>query len=721
MIARDDILEFMASADYRPMRRRALAKALAVSKKHYAEFREMLAELEDEGCVRLGRGRRYVLLETGDDEDLDGLAGTFIGKGDYGFFRPEDGGEDYYVGRAHTGGAMDGDRVLLEPGRRRGPRRSGRVLKILERRTAEVVGVLREGWGQPFILPGERTGDEGIRVRAPADRSIEDFPYGHKVAARITRYPSRSRGAEAELVSDLGPAGTVETEIAAVIREFGLRDDFPPEVLAETENIPDRMSDEETAHRVDYSGQRCITVDPPDAADFDDAVFLEETEAGWRLYVHIADVAWAVPERGALEEEARERSTSVYMPGHVIPMLPPRLSSLLCSLLPGEARPCQSAVIDFDREGARLSYRIERSVIRSSLRLHYGQVRRLVEGAPHPGEEVPDWALTSLRQMHEFSQKLRARRFADGGVFLDMPEVRVRVGDGGETLGVEQRRQDFSHQIIEEFMLAANRAVAEFMVATELPGIFRTHEAPDEDRLRELSTFVKTFGLNFKPPFSRRKIQKLVESIKGKPFEPTVMLAVLTSMKQARYTGVDGDHFALAFRPYCHFTSPIRRYPDLVVHRALAGMYPPGEAVIDTVGRGGRRRGRRAQVADRRAAAGRMESLAQHCSDMERRAAEAERRVTRFRQMELLERSGTAEHSGVITGVTDFGLFVRIDGFFVEGLAHVASMSDRYRYLPRRQELQGQRTGRRWRLGDAVTVRVTRLDLTAGRVELEMA
>ncbi|MHC4916205.1 MAG: ribonuclease R family protein [Planctomycetota bacterium] len=721
MIGRDDILEFMASADYRPMRRRALAKALDVSKKRYPEFREVLAELEDEGYVRLGRGRRYMLLTSGEDEEIEGIAGTFIGKGDYGFFRPEGGGEDYYVGRAHTGGAMNGDRVLLEPGRRRGPRRRGRVVKVLERRTDEVVGVLREGWGQPFILPGERSGDEGIRVRAPAGRSIEDFPYGNKVAARITRYPSRSRGAEAELVADLGPAGTVETETAAIIREFGLRDEFPPEVLAETEKIPAQISDDQLAHRVDYREQRCLTVDPPDAADFDDAVFLERTEEGWRLYVHIADVAWAVPERGALDAEARERSTSVYMPGHVIPMLPPRLSSLLCSLLPGEARLCQTAVIDFGPEGDRLSFRIERSVIRSALRLHYGQVRRLIEGAPRPGEEVPDWALESLQAMHGFSQKLRARRFADGGVFLDMPEVRVRVGDDGETQGVELRRQDFSHQVVEEFMLAANRAVAEFMVTTELPGIFRWHEPPDEDRLQELSTFVKTFGLSFKPPFSRRKVQKLVESVKGKPFEPTVMLAVLTSMKQARYTGVDGEHYALAFRPYCHFTSPIRRYPDLVVHRALSGMYPPGESALDPVGRGGRRRGRRAQVADRRAAAGRMETLAQHCSDMERRAAEAERRLTRFRQMELLGRSGGGERSGVITGVTEFGLFVRIDDFFVEGLVHVASMSDRYRYLPRRQELQGQRTGRRWRLGDAVTVRVLRLDLTAGRVELELA
>ncbi len=719
MIDRDDILEFLGAPDYQPMRRRALAKRLDVTKKHYAEFREMLAELEEEGLVRLGRGRRYVLA-AGEDEATEGLAGTFIGKGDYGFFRPDDGGDDYYVGRTHTGGAMDGDRVSLEPRRSRGPRRAGRVVRILKRETHEVVGVLRTGFGQPFILPGERFSDEGIKVTAPPGRSIDEFTPGHKVAARITRYPSRSRGPEAELIADLGPAGSVETETAAAIREFGLREEFPPGALAEAEGLAEAIPDDELAHRVDYREQRCITIDPPDAADFDDAVCLQRTEKGWRLHVHIADVAWAVKADGALDKEARERSTSVYLPGHVLPMLPPRLSSLLCSLLPGQARPAQTAVIDYNADGERLGFHVERSTIRSALRLHYGQVLRLIEGAPRPGEEVPDWALASLREMHEFSQKLRTRRFKAGAVFLDMPEVRVLVGDDGETLSVEERQQDFSHQIVEEFMLAANRAVAEFMVAVELPGIYRIHEAPDDEKLQELATFVKTFGLSFKPPFSRRKIQKLVESARGKEFEPAVMLAVLTSLKRACYTAEAGEHYALAFSPYCHFTSPIRRYPDLVVHRALERMYPPGEARLDGVAHGGRRKGRRAGVADRRAAGAHMETLAAHCSRMERKAAEAERRLTRFRQMELLERNKTAEHSGTITGVTDFGLFVKIDDFFVEGLVHVSTITERCRYLPRRQELVASRSGQRWRLGDRVKVSITRMDMATARLELEL-
>jgi ribonuclease R len=720
VITGDDILEFMASPDYRPMRRRALAKALDVSKKRYDDFRDLLAELEDAGHVRLGRGRRYQLVG-GESGDLDGLPGSFISKGDYGFFRPDDGGEDYFVGRGHTGGAMDGDRVLLEPRRSRGPRRAGRVVRILERATDEVVGILRDGWGNPFVLPGGRAGDEGIKVTAPPGRHLEEFPYGHKVVARITRYPSRSRGAEAELVADLGPAGTVETETAAVIREYGLREEFPPPVLAEAERLPAAPPGEELARRVDYRGQRCITIDPPDAADFDDAVFMEKTDGGWRLYVHIADVAWAVPPASGLDAEARERSTSVYLPGHVLPMLPARLSGLLCSLLPGEARLAQTAVIDYDAGGARLGFRIERSVIRSALRLHYGQVRRAIEGTPRPGEEMPDWAVGALREMHDLSRKLRARRFAAGAVFLDMPEVRVQVGENGQTLGITEARQDFSHQIVEEFMLAANRAVAELMVRAELPGIFRVHEAPDDERLRGLATFVRTYGLSFKPPFNRRKVQALVESVREKECAPVVNFAVLTSMKQAVYSATDAEHYALAFRPYCHFTSPIRRYPDLVVHRALAGLYPPGKAVLDGVPRGGRRRGRRAQVADRRGAASRMDLLARHCSQMERRAAEAERRMTRFRQMELLERTGAVQHHGTISGVTDFGLFVRIDDFYLEGLVHVASMVDRYRYLPARQELVGARTGRRWRLGDRVAVRVSRLDLATGRLELELA
>ncbi len=720
MINRDDILEFMASPDYRPMRRRGMAKALDVSKKRYPDFREILGDLEEEGLVRFGRGRRYELTAADETDDLDGLAGTFISKGDYGFFRPDGGGDDYYVGRAHTGGAMDGDQVLLEPRKSRGPRHAGRVVKVLKRAREEVVGVLHEGWGNPFLLPGGKPGDEGVKVSAPRGKSIEDFPYGHKVAARITRYPNRARGAEAELVADLGPAGTVETETAATIREYGLRAEFPPEVLEESEKLPSSASDDEVARRVDYRKQRCITIDPPDAADFDDAICLEKLEKGWRLYVHIADVAWAVPAGGAIDREARERSTSVYLPGHVLPMLPPRISSLLCSLLPGEARLTQTAVIDYDSGGNRRGYRLERSAIRSGLRLHYGQVRRLIEGAPEPGEEVPDWALESLRQLHEFSQKLRARRFADGAIFLDMPEIRVEVGENGETLAVKEHRSDLSHQIVEEFMLAANRAVAEYLVATELPGIFRVHEAPDDDKLKELAAFVRSYKLNFKAPYSRRKLQKLVESLKGQEFGPAVMFAVLTSMKQAVYSAREEEHFALAFRPYCHFTSPIRRYPDLAVHRALTNSYPPGKSVLDHVAKGGRRKGLRARVADRRESAAQMETLATHCSRRERNAAAAERRMTRFRQMELLSRQQHAEHPGLITGVAEFGLFVRLDDFYVDGLVHVTSMIDRYSYMPKRQELVGARTGRRWRLGDRVTVRIASMDLATARLDLEL-
>jgi ribonuclease R len=720
MITRDDILEFMASLDYRPMRRRGLAKALDVSKKRYPDFREILGDLEDEGYVRLARGRRYELAIADEAEDLGGLAGTFISKGDYGFFRPDGGGDDYYVGRAHTGGAMDGDQVLLEPRKARGPRHAGRVVKILKRAREEIVGVLQEGWGNPFLLPGGKPSDEGVKVSAPQGKSIEDFPYGHKVAARITRYPSRNRGAEAELVADLGPAGTVETETAAVIREYGLREEFPAEVLEESEKLPSSAPDDEVARRIDYREQRCITIDPPDAADFDDAICLEKIEKGWRLYVHIADVAWAVPTGGAIDREARERSTSVYLPGHVLPMLPPKISSMLCSLLPGEARLTQTAVIDYDSDCNRRGYRLERSVIRSALRLHYGQVRRIVEGAPQPSAGVPHWALESLRALQEFSQKLRARRFTDGAVFLDMPEIRVEVGEKGETLAVKEHRSDFSHQIVEECMLAANRAVAEYLVAAELPGIFRAHEPPEDDKLKELAAFVKSYKLNFKAPYSRRKLQKLVESIKGQEYEPAVMFAVLTSMKQAVYSTQDTEHFALAFRPYCHFTSPIRRYPDLAVHRALAGSYPPGEVVLARAGKGGRSKGLRAGVADRREAAAQMATLATHCSRMERNAAAAERRMTRFRQMELLSRQQHVEHAGLITGVAEFGLFVRLDDFYVDGLVHVTSMVDRYRYLPKRKELVGDRTGRRWRLGDRVTVRITNMDLATARLELEL-
>jgi ribonuclease R len=297
----------------------------------------------------------------------------------------------------------------------------------------------------------------------------------------------------------------------------------------------------------------------------------------------------------------------------------------------------------------------------------------------------------------------------------------VRVGPDGETLAIEERRQDFSHQLIEEFMLAANRAVAEYLVGMELPGIFRVHEAPDEDKLRELAEFLKSYKLSLKPPYTRGKLQQIVESVRGRPCEQAVAFATLTSLKQARYAATPAEHYALAFEPYCHFTSPIRRYPDLVVHRQLAGLYPAAGAELPPPGPGGRRKGARAAVADRRRAGSWMEAAASHASIMERRADDAERRLTRFRQLELLKRRAVGECGGVITSVVEFGIFVRLDEVLVDGLVHVSTMVDRYSFLRHRQELVGLRTGRRWRPGARVEVRILRVDPATGRLELELA
>jgi len=729
MVDRDSILEFLGSPEYRPMRRRELARALDSSGQDYREFCEELGELEHEGLVYLARGRRYALAER--EKRADGIAGTFVSKGAFGFVRPDAGDGDFYIGGAHMAGAMDGDRVLVAPRKGHGPRRSGRIVKVLERRAEEVVGILRAGPNGPYILPGERPNEEGVEIVAedgePATggagrgRRDSELPVGHKIAARIVRYPSASRPAVAEIVEDLGAAGTLEAETAAAIRELGLRERHPQEALDEAERLPDTLPEEELGRRVDYRDQGCFTIDPDDAADHDDAVFLERNGDGWRLYVHIADVSWYVRQGTALDLEARERSTSVYLPGRVLPMLPHRISSNLCSLRPGEVRAAQTAVIDFTAAGERRGYRLQRSVIRSAHRLNYGQVRRLLENAAEPDDEVPSPTLARLAEMREFSQLLRARRFAAGSIFLDMPEVRVRVGPDGKTVAVEQRSQDFSQQLVEEFMLAANRAVAEHLVAVELPGIFRIHEVPDEEKLQQLAEYLKSHKLTLKPPYTRGKLQQIIESVRGKPSEQAVAFATLTSLKQARYSAIPSEHYALAFEPYCHFTSPIRRYPDLVVHRQLAGLYPAASAEVPGLGPGGRRKGARAEVADRRRSGSAMESLAVHCSFMERRADEAERRLTRFRQLDLLKRRMVGESGGVITSVTEFGVFVRLDEFLVDGLVHVSSMNDHYNYLRHRQELAGVRTGRRWRPGQRVDVRIVRVDPATGRLELELA
>ncbi|MCY3017711.1 MAG: RNB domain-containing ribonuclease, partial [Planctomycetota bacterium] len=416
----------------------------------------------------------------------------------------------------------------------------------------------------------------------------------------------------------------------------------------------------------------------------------------------------------AVDLEARARGTSVYLPGQVFPMLPPKLSNNLCSLQEGQLRLTKTARITFGPNLTPQDVRIERSYIRSAAFLTYDQVKTALD------EDKPELVRTpeifeALRQMREFAGALRRKRLATGSLDLEIPEVRLLLDEKMEVKGWVQEEHHWAHELIEDMMLAANRAVAEYLVEHEIPGLFRVHEDPDPDALKRFCEFVREFGISVRPPLDRLKIKSVLDRVRGKDYAHSIHLALLTSLKQARYSAECHPHFALNFSRYLHFTSPIRRYPDLIVHRALDTRFEPGQPALPVPGR--KRSGGKGDQYFARLAF--LRPLATHCSVRERDAEHAEEDVKRFRQLQFLRRNPKASHPGLIAGVRDFGLFIELLDCHVEGLAHVEDMGDDYyEYLENQHSLCGRRTRRTFRLGDKVTVRILHIDLGKKEVSL---
>jgi ribonuclease R len=493
--------------------------------------------------------------------------------------------------------------------------------------------------------------------------------------------------------------------LAAIVRNFELRAEFPPETLAAAQALPEEPSPEELAGRVDYTSPAAFTIDPEDAKDHDDAVAIRDgKDGGTQALVHIADVSFYVAEGSPVDLEARRRATSVYLPGLTFPMLPPRLSSDLCSLREGALRLTKTIALTFSRNARLVETRIERSYIRSAAFLTYEQVKQAVE-EERPGPARSPEVYGALQRMRAFTQELRRRRLQAGALDLDLPETRLLLDEHGAVAGWEKQGHHWAHQLIEELMLAANRAVAEELAARGLPGMFRVHEEPDPKALRQFAEFVSEFGLTLRPPYDRVKLQRLLEKVRGRDHEEAVNFALLTSLKQARYSAECRPHYALAFTRYLHFTSPIRRYPDLVVHRALDGAFGPGAKSLPA------ERAQRSGGDDYYRQVARLRSLSDHCSRRERESDAAEEEAVKVRQLAFLRRNLRDCHEGVITRVREFGFFVELRDCRVEGLVRIQDLrDDHYEYLPQLHLLQGRRRGRTFRLGDKVQVRVLYVD-----------
>jgi ribonuclease R len=617
----------------------------------------------------------------------------------FGFVRPlgarrGDKSSDIYIPAAATLDAADRDvvRVRLSAKRVRGkggvPRVTGEIVGIVERQTHRFVGVYKERGGQGFVEVDGKVfakpvpvGDPGAKGARPED----------KVVIEMVRFPTHWHPGEAVLVEVLGPRGAPGVDTLSIIREFGLPEQFPEDVLADARRQAEAF-DESLAGRLDLTKLTTITIDPIDARDFDDAVSLQRMENGhWKLGVHIADVAHFVRARSPLDREARERGTSVYLPDRVLPMLPEILSNHLASLQPHKVRYTLSAFLEFTPDGAFVGSEVRRAAIKSSRRFTYEEVDDFLADREAWRSRLTPAVWELLAQMHELAMILRARRLERGAIELALPEVKIDLDDRGEVVGAHVVPHTESHQIIEEFMLAANEAVARMLSEAGLNFLRRIHEPPDPRKLAALTAFVRELGIPCESLESRFEIKRVIEAVAGKPEQYAVNYAVLRAMQKAIYSPTDEGHYALNKEHYCHFTSPIRRYPDLTIHRmieALArGKRPPDDFE-------------------------RMVALGEHCSEREQRAEAAERELVKVKLLSFLAKRLGETMDGVITGVEDFGLFVQGIELPAEGLVHVDTLDDDfYRYDSVSHSLAGYRSGNRYRLGDLVRVQVARVDV----------
>jgi ribonuclease R len=622
-------------------------------------------------------------------------------RGKFGFVLSEEPGlSDVYVDGQSLRLAMDGDRVLARVTSPGGTaRRAGEIVRVLARARDTVVGAFARERGSERVLP--ETGAEPIQILDKKGLSPQE---GQLVVVKITSWPTAAQGSAGHLTEVLGWRQDAGVDITAVVRKFELPQDFPRDAAAEAESWGSEVPDSALRGRTTFFHLPVFTIDGAHAKDFDDAVSLELLpNGGARLGVHIADVAHYVKEGGALDEEALERATSVYLADRVIPMLPPSLSDNLCSLRPDQLRLTLSCVMDLDASGNVVSSQLLESAIRSARRFTYEEVQAILEGKS-AGSDRPEVA-DAVRRMGALARRLRARRMERGSLDFDFPEAEVTLDEAGRPVDILRRARLESHQLVEEFMLLANETVATAM--KRFPFLYRVHDRPDPTKLAKLKETLQAVGVSVPPKFDEglsTVLQKVLRSVHDQPVEPMVHMMILRSLKQAVYSTQNVGHFGLASACYTHFTSPIRRYPDLCVHRVVKE-YLQGQLTPER------------QVHWKRALPG----AADRSSQRERLAQEAEREVLELKRVQFMEKRVGESFDGVISGVTAFGFFVQLIDVFVEGLVHINNLHDDYYIFDDvRVLLRGRRTQTTFRMGQRVRVRLAGVNVVKRQLDFEL-
>lgn len=699
---KDKILAFMREEAYKPMMLEELSSIFNVNRNDLKEFTKVLEEMEVEGLIIKTRKNKY-----GVPERMNLIVGKLQGhsKG-FGFVIPENTElKDVYVPAENLNGAMNNDKVIVKITKENVPGKKieGEIIRILKHANIRIVGTFEKSDNFGFVVPDDKRIYQDIFI---TKGNTNGANHGHKVVVEITKWPEKRRNPEGNVIEILGNADAPGVDILSIIRKYDLPEAFPDEVEAYAANISEEISSGEISHRRDLRDLKIVTIDGEDAKDLDDAVSIEKLKDGkYRLGVHIADVTHYVKEKSPLDREAFDRGTSVYLVDRVIPMLPRKLSNGICSLNPNVDRLTMSCMMTIDSEGKVVEHDIFESVIKTSERMTYTDVTMILKDKDPELLKRYDYLIEEFNNMEELCMILNAKRMRRGALDFDFDETKIILNDNGEPIDIKPYEREIANRIIEEFMLVCNETIAEHMFWTGVPFVYRIHEDPDEEKLTILSEFIHNLGLFLRVSgeMHPKALQEILEQVKGKKEEIVVNTLLLRSLKQARYAPDSTGHFGLAAKYYCHFTSPIRRYPDLAIHRIIREFIT------------GRLDDKKINKLKKFVAEASIQS-----SEMERRAQEAERETDDLKKVEYMSNKIGQIYSGVISSVTSFGIFIELENT-IEGLVHISNMlDDYYIYDEKHHSLMGERLRKIYRLGDEIRVKVAKTNIETRTIDFEL-
>lgn len=691
------ICNFLNDKNYHPMRLKELAGFLMVPKEEREELKKVIDLLIRDGKVSQDAKGRYQAVGANLKKGI--FHGTSRG---FGFVSLEDGGEDIFIAERAVKSALDGDTVLIMiESEQTGKRREGVVLEVLERASSMIVGLFQKGKNFGFVIPDNQKFSCDIFI--PKEKTAGAVN-GHKVLVKLTDFGNEKKNPEGEVVKIIGHMNDPQTDILSVVYGLGIPADYPEEVMKQAGNMPESVSEDECEGRLDLRDLDTVTIDGEDAKDLDDAITLTKEGNLYHLGVHIADVSEYVKEGTPLDEEALKRGTSVYLVNRVIPMLPHRLSNGICSLNEGCNRLALSCLMDIDSKGNVIGHRIAETVIKVNRRMSYTSVKKIIEDHDPEESEKYKELVPMFELMDELAGILRTKRRKRGSIDFDFPECKIICNDSGKPIEIKPYERNRATKLIEDFMLIANETVAEDYYWQELPFLYRNHDNPDEEKLQKLVFFINNFGYHLRlgqDEIHPKELQKLLDQIEGSDEEALISRLCLRSMKQAKYGPNCDGHFGLATRYYCHFTSPIRRYPDLQIHR-----------IIKENLRGKLKESRISHYEKI------LPDIGLKTSQTERRADEAEREVEKLKKIEYMEDKIGEVFDGVVSGVTSYGMYIELPNT-VEGMVRLTDLRDDYYIFDEEHyQLVGERTGKTYKLGQKLRVELVDTDKLTRTIDM---